>query len=103
MDVVGKIIRLCQEKGISYYRLAKNAGLAYSSVSNMLHKNTIPSISTLEKICAGLDITLAQFFTEDISYPDLTPDQQQLLDLYQTLDHHQRELLLAYAKGLASD
>ena len=101
MDVVGKIISLCQAKGYSYYRLAKNSGLAYSSVSNMLHKNTTPSISTLEKICRGLDITLAQFFAEDTIYPDLTPEQQQLLDLHQSLDNHQKELLLAYAKGLA--
>lgn len=101
MDVVGKIEALCKAKGYSYYRLAKNSELAYSSVSNMLHKNTTPSIATLEKICLGLDITLAQFFTEDSSFPDLTEEQTQLLELYNSLLPHQKELLLAYAKGLA--
>ncbi|MEG0962146.1 MAG: helix-turn-helix transcriptional regulator [Lachnospiraceae bacterium] len=101
MNVVERIEFLCKEKGYSYYRLAKNSDLAYSSVSNMLHKNTTPSISTLEKICSGLDITLAQFFSENMEYPDLTVEQKELLRLHHSLSQHHQELLLTYARGLA--
>lgn len=53
------------------------------------------------KICDGFGITMAQFFAEG-EYLDLTDDQREVLDIYRHLSIHEREIAVAYLKGLAS-
>ena len=98
--IIAKIEQLCKKKKISRYRLAQKSGIAQSSISTLLNRKSVPTIQTLEKICDGLDITLAQFFTEDEEYPDLTSDQKQLLSDWDAMDDHQRELVKAYIQGI---
>lgn len=63
--IIDRIEKLCEEKQISRYRLDQKAGIAQSSISTLLNRESIPTIQILEKICVGLDITLAQFFARD--------------------------------------
>lgn len=98
--IIAKIEQLCEKKNISRYRLAQKSGIAQSSISTLLNRKSVPTIQTLEKICDGLDITLAQFFTEDGGYPDLTSDQKQLLSDWDAMDDHQKELVKAYIQGI---
>lgn len=98
--IIAKIEQLCEKKNISRYRLAQKSGIAQSSISTLLNRKSVPTIQTLEKICDGLDITLAQFFTEDEEYPDLTSDQKQLLSDWNAMDNHQKELVKAYIQGV---
>lgn len=100
MNVVDRVQELLKKKGYSVYRLAKKAELPYSSVANMMNKGTIPTVYTLEKICKGLDVTLAQFFSEDETGANLTENQKLLLDIYERLNDTDKGYLLAYAKGL---
>ena len=59
-----RILQLCDERGISVNRLATIGGLPPSSVKNILYgRSTDPKILTIKKICDGLDITLAEFFS----------------------------------------
>lgn len=65
INVTERIKKLCAACSWTYYRLAKESGITYSTLSTMLNKETIPSIPTLEKICNGFGITLSQFFAND--------------------------------------
>ena len=96
-----KIKQICEEKGWKEYRLAKECGMPNSTVHNILHRVTVPSFTSLMKICEGLGITMAQFFSEG-GYVDLTEDQKELLDIYGHLSLHEKEIAVAYLKGLAS-
>lgn len=98
--IIAKIEQLCEKKNISRYRLAQKSGIAQSSISTLLNRKSVPTIQTLEKICNGLDMTLAQFFTVDEEYPDLTSDQKQLLSDWNAMDDHQKELVKAYIQGI---
>ena len=98
--IIARIEQLCKKKGISRYRLAQESGIAQSSISTLLNRKSIPTIQTLEKICEGLDITLAQFFAGDEEFPDLTADQKQLLSDWNAMDDHQKELVKAYIQGI---
>lgn len=60
-DVTKRIKDLCNAYSWTYYRLAKESDITYSTLSAMLNKGTIPSIPTLEKICKGFNISLSQF------------------------------------------
>ena len=62
VDIKGRIRQLMDERGWTCYRIAKEADIPWSTIHNMFKRNTEPSIQTLEAICKGLGITLAQFF-----------------------------------------
>ncbi|MCC8168971.1 MAG: helix-turn-helix transcriptional regulator [Oscillospiraceae bacterium] len=62
MDIIGKLKKLQSEYGWSDYRIAKESGLSSETVSNIYKRNTIPNFYTLNAICNGFGITLAQFF-----------------------------------------
>ena len=91
--IIDRIEKLCEEKQISRYRLAQKAGIAQSSISTLLNRKSIPTIQTLEKICMGLDITLAQFFAGDNMTPDLTEEQKELLAIWNDMDEQGRALV----------
>lgn len=98
--VIERIKALCTARGWSYYRLAKESGIAYSTLNTMLNKANAPSFWTLNKICDGFDITLAQFFEQDSSSFPVTHEQRQLLVLWDSLDAQSRALATAYMEGL---
>lgn len=98
--IIFRIEQLCEKKHISRYRLAQKSGIAQSSISTLLNRKSVPTIQTLEKICEGLDITLAQFFAGDEEIPDLTLEQKELLSDWNLMDEHQKELVKAYIQGI---
>ena len=100
-DVMGRIKELCASRSWTYYRLAKEAGIPYSSLSTMLHKAYVPSIPSLIKICNGFGITLSQFFSIEDDAAKLTKKQKICLEHWDQLDEQSQTLALAYMKGLA--
>lgn len=100
-DVMGRIKELCASRSWTYYRLAKEADIPYSSLSTMLHKAYVPSIPSLIKICRGFDITLSQFFSEKDDTAKLTNEQKICLEHWKQLDEQSQALALAYMEGLA--
>ena len=101
-DVMGRIKELCASHSWTYYRLAKEADIPYSSLSTMLHKAYVPSIPSLIKICNGFGITLAQFFSEQDDSAKLTKKQKDCLEHWDQLDQQSQTLALAYMGGLAA-
>ncbi len=101
MDTIERIKDLMQQRNWSEYRLAKEADLSQSTISNIFHRNTLPSIPTLEIICKAFGITLSQFFSEG-NRMDLTTEQLELLRMYSKLSSSQKnlikELFLEFAK-----
>ena len=58
-EIAEEISRLCEERNITSYELAKRSGLQESSVRNMFQKGTTPTYRTLLKICEGLGLTIS--------------------------------------------
>lgn len=98
--IVDRIEQLCEQKQMSRYRLAQKSGIAQSSLSTLLNRQSVPTIQTLEKICKGLDMTLAQFFARDEQLPDLTEEQKDLLATWDAMNAHEKELVKAYMQGI---
>lgn len=59
--------------------------MTQSSISTLLNEGNVPRITTLEKVCNGFGITLAQFFAMDGKYPDLSEEQLKVLDTWDKL------------------
>ena len=97
--ILQKIQLLMEQRKWTMYRLAKESGIPYSSLNSLFQKNNQPTISTLEKICSGFGITMADFFCDDLSYlkPSilLTEREKKLLDKFRTLKPKNQKLLLS--------
>ncbi len=64
--VKNRIFYLCEQKQITINKLSTEAGIAPSSVKNILYgKSKNPGIVTIKKLCDGLGITLTEFFDTD--------------------------------------
>ncbi len=60
---VGELLReLRERRGLSVRTMAANAGFSPSFISQVENGQASPSIASLEKMAACLDITLAEFF-----------------------------------------
>lgn len=102
-DVIKRIQDLLEFKHWTLYKLAKESGLPYSSLNNLFHRKNCPTIATLERICAGFGIGLPEFFnfTENpLRNHDISPEKQDILNSYDSLSAKDKELLVAYLRGL---
>ena len=48
MDATEKIKQLLKQRGWSAYRLAKESDLSDSTIANIIKRNAVPSVTTLE-------------------------------------------------------
>lgn len=100
MDVLGRLRQLLDERGWTEYRLSKECGLAQSTIGNIYRRNTIPSLETIETICKGFGISVAQFFAEN-DFVELTPEVRELVTSWHALPSREREAILEMVKSLA--
>lgn len=62
-----KLINICKERNISINKLATLSCLTQSTVENLVNCNSKnPKLLIIVRICDGLDITLKEFFSDDI-------------------------------------
>lgn len=67
MAVKERILQLCNEKHITVNMLGTISGVTQSTINNIVSgRNNSTTISTIKKLCDGLDITIIEFFNADI-------------------------------------
>ena len=93
MDTNQRIRQLMQERGLTEYRLALDSGLSKSTVSALLHRNTTPSVPTIEAVCRALGITVSQFFAEEGDSLPVNEEQRLLLQRYAQLTETQKTII----------
>ena len=65
--IVLRIQNICKERNIKFNDLAVRSGVTPSTVYSMMNPERKDlSVTTLKKICDGLDISLPDFFDDDI-------------------------------------
>ena len=81
-----RITELCEKRGYTKYRLSQLTEMSQTALGNILNKKSITTVVTLERICDAFGITLAQFFAEDGGRLNLTEDQNEILEIWDTLE-----------------
>ena len=62
-----RILELCDEQKITVNKLATISGITQSTLNNIVSgRNNSTTVSTIQKICDGLKITIDVFFDHDI-------------------------------------
>lgn len=98
MDTLTRLNQILKDRGWSRYRLARECGLNESTIANIYKRNAMPSISTLELICKGFGISMAQFFAEE-EMVELTPELKELFDNWVTLTPEQKTATLTMVRA----
>lgn len=62
-----RILELCKENSITVNKLSIISGITQSTLSNITGgRNSSPTVSTVKKICDGLNISVQEFFSTEI-------------------------------------
>lgn len=62
-----RILALCKERNITPNKLSTISGMTQSTINNIINTGSKnPTISTVKKICDGLEISLSEFFDDDV-------------------------------------
>lgn len=102
MDVHERLVQLLNERGWTEYRLARESGLSDSTIHNIFKRNTSPSIPTLETICRGFGITLAQFFAEGETV-ELSPELKALFEGWRPLTPQQKNAVMTVVRAFHAE
>ena len=62
-----RIEQLCKERNITLNKLAIISGITQSTLNNIISgRNKSTTVSTIKKICDGIEISITDFFTSPI-------------------------------------
>ncbi len=100
MNVLEKVKKLQEERGWSTYKLAYEAGLTQSTLSNMFARGTCPTVDTLEKICEAFGISLAEFFESDNRRAHVSKEELELLNKYRALNDKEKDAVKSMINAL---
>lgn len=65
--VAKRILNLCEERNLAVNALASVSGISPSTIYSMLNeKSKNPGVVSLKKICDGLEISMRDFFNDDL-------------------------------------
>lgn len=61
-----RILELCAERDMTINKLSTISGITQSTVNNIVGgRNNSTTVSTIQKLCDGLGITIVEFFDND--------------------------------------
>ncbi len=62
-----RILELCAQEGITVNKLATISGVTQSTLNNITSgRNNSTTVSTVKKLCDGLEISIEDFFRSDL-------------------------------------
>ena len=69
-----RILQLCEERDLTINKLCTISGVTQSTVNNLVGgRNNSTTVSTIQKLCDGLGITISDFFGDDL-FKDIEPE-----------------------------
>lgn len=98
---VERLRQIMEDRSLSRYKLGKITGITQASLSTIMSGKCAPSLSTIEKLCNGLGISVSDFFKmgEDKQYI-LSTEEREALRYWNELDKSQKKMAIAFAQGL---
>lgn len=71
-----RVLELCIQRNITVNKLSGMSGITQSTLNNIVSgRNRSATISTIKKICDGLDISIREFFAGE-QFDDLEQELQ---------------------------
>lgn len=64
MNTIERVKELAEERGLTLAKVAVLCDISHSIFSNCERRGGQLKVETIERVCSGLNITMAEFFTE---------------------------------------
>lgn len=64
MNTMDRVNEIAEDRGLTIYKLAMLCDVPYSTLKNTQARGGQLTVDTIERICQGLHITMAEFFSE---------------------------------------
>lgn len=93
MDFCARLQQLMDERDMTIYTLSKRSKVSWNTIKNFFARSTNPTLSTIELLCNGLGISVAQFFDETGETVVLTAEQEHLLTRWNTLSDEEKAVI----------
>ena len=62
-----RILDLCKQNDITINKLSTICGITQSTLNNIISgRNSTTTVSTVQKICDGVEITISEFFSSPL-------------------------------------
>lgn len=98
MDILKKLDDLKKKNNWTDYRIAKEAGLADTTIANIFSRRALPHMDTLEAICRAFGLTLSQFFfdADQENVVILTKEQAEFFNRWESLPDAKKKLVMHF-------
>lgn len=101
VDILKRIETMRKKRGWSEYELSKKTDIPQSTISSWYRKDQIPALHSLEKICKAFDLPLSVMVAETDHLTQLSPEDHQILNLFQCMNSQQKTSLLQLLKSFS--
>jgi transcriptional regulator with XRE-family HTH domain len=76
MNLGKKIRRMRQTRGVTAVELAKRSRVTTGFISQLEHSHTVPSLQTLQRVAAALDVSLTYFLLDESQQPQVVRQRE---------------------------
>ena len=76
MNLGKKIRHMRQTRGVTAVELAKRSRVTTGFISQLEHSHTVPSLQTLQRVAAALDVSLTYFLLEESLQPQVVRQRE---------------------------
>jgi transcriptional regulator with XRE-family HTH domain len=110
MDTIDRILKVKEENKLNNKQFEQTVGLPNGIIHHWVNKLQNPSAENLTKISKHFNLSVDYLLgrtddprpigsVEPLLVPMLSPDQQELLGLYEKLDEYEKAMLKGYIEG----
>lgn len=99
-EIYDKVDSLRIAKGWTIYELAKNAGVAPTTIYNWRDRLSSPSLSLLDAVCSAFGISVIDFLLDEDDLISLTEEQKEVIRLWNTLSSDQKKSIINLMKSM---
>lgn len=98
-EIYDKVDALRLAKGWTIYELAKNAGVAPTTIYNWRDRLSSPTLSLLDAVCSAFEISVIDFLSDGSEFA-LTEEQKEVMRLWTNLSSEQKKSIINLMKSM---
>ena len=98
--IYNKVDSIRLQKGWTIYELAKQAGVAPTTIYNWRDRCSSPTLSLLEAVCSAFEISVIDFLMDEDELMALTDEQQEVIRVWNTLSGEKKKSILNLMKTI---
>ena len=99
-EIYDKVDALRKKKDWTIYELAKNAGVAPTTIYNWRDRQSSPSLSLLDAVCSAFEISVIEFLLNDDELTTLSEEQKEVMRLWSTLSAEQKKSIINLMRSM---